>query len=311
MLRRLGFLAALLAFSLACTPRCRAADAASFNGTWSMQLAGHTFLVLNLVEKGEHVSGSFESPASFNMTNSVFSVQPGAPKEGTVDGQIKEAVLHLTVHKNGDPSNSIAFAMSVRGDQAQLVLEGMPAGATVPPWMLNRAPQDTKVFTDWNPSRGYTMNDSDTPNARMQALYDEDQADRKASPIDWSKVSVADKQRRVETRGLLDAGELHTGQDFREAAFIFQHGDSSSDYLLAHVLAMTAMSKGDAESSWIAAATLDRYLQSQRRSQIFGTQRSYEKNGAMSATPAQPYDSKLIPAALANQFGKAIAPSNK
>lgn len=311
MARRPFFIAAMIGFLLVSASPCRADSAESFNGTWSMQLAGHTFLVLNLAERGDHVSGSFESPASFHMTNDIFSVTPGAPKEATLEGQVRDAVLHLTAHKNGDPSNSIAFAMSIKGDQAQLALEGMPAGATVQPWTLHRAPPGTKVFTDWNPGRGYTENDSDTPNARMKALYDQDQADRQVRPIDWSKVSVADKKRRTETRALLDAGELHTGDDYREAAFIFQHGDTSNDYLLAHVLAMTAMSKGDAQSTWIAAATLDRYLQSQGRGQIFGTQGSYGKNGAISITPAQPYDSKLVPAGVLSQFGTAVSPSGK
>lgn len=249
MPRRPGFLAAMLGFLLAFTSPCWADAAVSFNGTWSMQLAGHTFLVLNLAERGDQVSGSFESPASFHMTNAIFSVTPGPGKEATLEGQVRDSVLHLTVHKNGDPSNSISFAMSIKGNQAQLALDGMPADATVQPWTLSRIPQGAKVFTDWNPGRGYTLNDSDTPNARMKTLYDEDQADRLAKPIDWSKVSMADKKRRTETRALLDAGELHTGDDYREVAFIFQHGNTSNDYLLAHVLAMTAMSKGDAQST--------------------------------------------------------------
>lgn len=61
---------------------------------------------------------------------------------------------------------------------------------------------------------------------------------------------------------MLEAGALKTGEDFEDASVIFQHGDNPQDYLLAHVLAMAAMTKGDANARWIAAATLDRYLQS-------------------------------------------------
>ncbi len=51
-----------------------------------------------------------------------------------------------------------------------------------------------------------------------------------------------------------------------------QHGDAADDYLLAHILAVEAIVKGDASSKWISAATLDRYLQAIGKSQIFGTQ---------------------------------------
>src|SRR5215475_10363694 len=77
--------------------------------------------------------------------------------------------------------------------------------------------------------------------------------------------------RRTEAKSLLAAGELKTAQDFHDAAVIFQHGHNPDDYLLAH-LAIEAIAMGDASSKWIAAATLDRYLQSIGQKQVFGTQ---------------------------------------
>ena len=43
------------------------------------------------------------------------------------------------------------------------------------------------------------------------------------------------------------------------------------DYLFAHTLALVALAKGDRSASWIASASLDRYLHSIGRPQIFGT----------------------------------------
>src|SRR6185436_15623955 len=97
--------------------------------------------------------------------------------------------------------------------------------------------------------------------------------------------------RRERTRSLLAGEQLHTSEDFREAAFVFQHGDEPDDYLLAHTLAMVAVGKGDNGAVWIASATLDRYLQSIHRKQIYGTQ-FLGKPG--SPQTQEPYNRELI-----------------
>jgi hypothetical protein len=50
--------------------------------------------------------------------------------------------------------------------------------------------------------------------------------------------------------------------------------DSQSvyDFLVAHTLALVALTMGDTEARWIAAATLDRYLTTIGKPQIYGTQ---------------------------------------
>jgi hypothetical protein len=40
---------------------------------------------------------------------------------------------------------------------------------------------------------------------------------------------------------------------------VFKHGEGSNDILLAHVLAVTAIGKGDLDARWLAAAALDRF----------------------------------------------------
>ena len=91
-----------------------------------------------------------------------------------------------------------------------------------------------------------------------------------------------------------DKGELKTAQDFADAAILFQHGEGADDYLLAHVLAMEAVIRGDASAKWIAAATLDRYLMILGKSQIFGTQ--YPADSEAAKLPARP----LVDARVSN-----------
>lgn len=135
-------------------------------------------------------------------------------------------------------------------------------------------------------------------------LYLEDQEDRgagadgrKALPGD--KIQPRDQARRERVHELLAANELKTAEDFDDAAFIYQHGQTPQDYLLAHVLAMVSVQKGDATSLWISAATLDRYLDSIGQAQVFGTQYHSKNNDPI---VQEPYDSGLIPDALRLTF---------
>ena len=116
---------------------------------------------------------------------------------------------------------------------------------------------------------------NEPPASSIQKLFEQDQKDREnviaATPEQWASVRVRDAERRRLVREMLDRGVLKTGEDFKDASFIFQHGDTPQDYLLAHILAVAAISKGDASARWIAAATVDRYLQSINQPQVFGT----------------------------------------
>ncbi|WP_191555010.1 hypothetical protein [Brevundimonas aurantiaca] len=144
-------------------------------------------------------------------------------------------------------------------------------------------------------------------NAEMAAIFAADQAVRQN--IDPQKfrdrafveqMHAADAARRVQTRALLDAGALKTGTDYRAAAFVFQHGSTPEDYLLAHSLAVAAVAKGDADAAWIAAATLDRYLQMTDKPQIYGTQTRKTRDAPATL---EPYDRALVPDSLRAVFG--------
>jgi hypothetical protein len=134
----------------------------------------------------------------------------------------------------------------------------------------------------------------------VHRLYLEDQEDRGAGAdgresLPWAEMEPRDRSRRERVHELLVASALKTGEDFHDAAFIYQHGQTSKDYLLAHVLAIVAIQKGDAKSLWISAATLDRYLFSIDQPQIFGTQYHSKKD---SPVTQEPYDRELVPDAL-------------
>lgn len=134
----------------------------------------------------------------------------------------------------------------------------------------------------------------------MAEIVAADQADRKDfSHVDWQKVERADTDRRTATASLLSEGQLHTGHDFESAALVFQHGSTPDDYLLAHTLAMVAVSKGQSGAVWISAATLDRYLQSIHQPQIFGTQFTTLNK---EATTQEPYNRKLISDSLRKEM---------
>ena len=108
----------------------------------------------------------------------------------------------------------------------------------------------------------------------IHELFLQDQRDRgptgNTGPSD--QIALRDAKRLARAKELLQSGALVSGDDFHDAAFIFQHSLKPDDYLTAHVLATAAIAKGDKRSLWIAAASLDRYLQSTGKPQLFGTQ---------------------------------------
>lgn len=144
-------------------------------------------------------------------------------------------------------------------------------------------------------------------NPEMAAILASDQAGRQdlgavlAGGRAYAERMIAeDAIRREQVRALLESGALRTGADFHAAAFVFQHGSTPDDYLLAHSLALAAVAKGSTESTWIAAATLDRYLQMTGKPQIYGTQTTMRRG---QPPTRDPYDHVLVPESLLIALG--------
>lgn len=145
----------------------------------------------------------------------------------------------------------------------------------------------------------------------IHRLYLQDQQDRGVggkAVSRWQELVKRDRFRRERVRDLIANGALKSGEDFHDAAFIFQHSVQTDDYplsavssdlLLAHVLANVAIAKGNSKSLWISAASLDRYLHAIGQPQVFGTQYQSKDN---SPYTQDPYDKALIPDALRAVF---------
>ena len=114
------------------------------------------------------------------------------------------------------------------------------------------------------------------------------------------RIHAADAVRRQQVRVLLDADALRTATDLYSAALVFQHGDTAEDYLLAHTLAVAALGEGSTESPWLAAATLDRYLQKVGQPQIYGTQTMMRRG---EPPTREPFDHALVPESIRSVLG--------
>ncbi|WP_300619038.1 hypothetical protein [Dokdonella sp.] len=111
-------------------------------------------------------------------------------------------------------------------------------------------------------------------NARLEAIFKQDQQTRSRQPIDWKVVSVQDKEHRIEVLDLLKSGKVVTAKDHFHAAMVYQHGDSLDDYRLAFALAQVAATLDPSLKSarWLTAAAWDRMLMKRNVPQWYGTQ---------------------------------------
>jgi hypothetical protein len=290
----------LLTMMVSISSVARAAELKDFVGTWVMRLGERNLFVLTLKLETTTLSGAWSRPAECRSTNGAFSnIRGGVRHDRITQARLSNGVLHITVQDTNNSKDEDTYAMMVNGDHASLAHDDLPPGVVVAPMKFERAASDATVATDWQPNRLYTTNDFDNASEEMKAIFTEDQRVRKAANIDWNTVNKTDQERRDQTRKLLAAGALHTGKDYEEAAFVFQHGDEAEDYLLAHTLAMVAVSKGDSAAIWIAAATLDRYLKQIGQKQVFGTQ--FFSN-AQNHWTQEPYDRDLVPDVLRRQL---------
>ena len=114
-------------------------------------------------------------------------------------------------------------------------------------------------------------------NAELAELCAADQKEREG---DWSRLSESellaigerDAARRERVLDLVQEEALASPEDYYHAALVLQHGEKPEHFLLAHSLASAAAFAGYPGASWLAAASLDRFLQRAGRPQVFGTQ---------------------------------------
>ena len=261
-------------------------------GRWAFHVGGKTLLILELEQARGAWTGTLRRPTRLRMSSKGFEAIEGPVVRRAVRGEAAGDALELVV-EGVRPGDTDIYLFQVSNDGlGELRFKNVP----MEPWLLVRAAPGERVTKDWAAGRTYSADFPDLPsNPDMARIFAEDQAPRTGpGPIDWSVVRAADDRRKAETKALLDAGKLRSGDDFYHAAFVFQHGDGPDDFLMAHVLATVAIARGRRDATWIAAATLDRYLQRIGRKQIFGTQ-FITRDGK---TTQEPYDRALVSDAL-------------
>lgn len=270
-----------------------AAAATPTEGRWTLRAAGRPFLLLELrrdaAAKGGW-TGSLSRPKHFVGSSNLSTIEDveGPTIKEQIIGVVERAdELELTVSDSSSELTQFVWKPSEYGG-GTLKWVGIP----VPPLPFAPAAADERVPDSWDKARVYSAMPEWPDSPEMKKIFEADQAAR-ANPkaIDWAVVGRQDEVRRKETKAMLDAGKLRSGTDFYHAAFVFQHGGSAENYLLAHSFAVIAAARGRPDATWIASATLDRYLQSIGQKQIYGTQFTTPPD---KPATQEPYDRALV-----------------
>jgi hypothetical protein len=293
---------AFLALAFIALASAQSSDAPQdIKGTWVWEVEGRNLIVLRLEDGPQGFRGSLQRPAHMNFTLASAGVAVNGiqmPVQTSSVRVVRQATDGQVLRTTGADGSTQEFV--IRPDKGALLLRVDPDPAA-PTLTMIRPRDPAAVATDWKPGNTYSVRAADvSSNQELTAIFDIDQADRKEGlNTDWAVVAPRDKARREQVRKMLDAGQLHSADDFYHAAFVFQHGDEPDDYLLAHVLAMAAQGKGQPQAGWIAMATLDRYLQKIGQPQVLGTQSS-SQGGVLTRGL---YDESLIPDSLRVALG--------
>lgn len=302
IVRHLVCFLSILLLAAACKPASPAPQ--KFGGAWTFLLGDRTFFVLTLTENADKVTGTLARPSHFTVDASgkrFSQITSDEVKEIITSATIDGDHLRFTTANPKDQSDTSDYDLAITGkDQASLKIMDAP----FEPWPVTRVltGSTATIFKNWDAQRSYHREDTAVSNLEMQKIFEADQKPRQnpaeLTPEKWTVLNREDAERRTQTAKLLAGGQLHTAEDFNRAAFIFQHGSTSDDYLLAHTLAMIAAAKGDEGSLWIGTATLDRYLQSVGKPQIYGTQFKGNKDATQ-----EPFNRNLISDSLRREMG--------
>jgi hypothetical protein len=267
-------------------------------GTWAMRAEGRTAALLTLRRDSSAPGGwaaDLVRPDDMTMTatHMVDGMKgPGRRRKLRMLGMDGDGFEFAYADPRPGESGEVDVFRPIGSGLAEWGLKDVP----ITPILLARARPGEAVASDFDPRQGYQLDERWPTNPEMTRLFDEDQAARRdVAHIDWAVVAPQDAARRQATRKLLESGKLRSGDDFWHAAFLFQHGDKPQDFLLAHGLAIIAATKGRGDATWIAAASLDRYLQAIGQKQIYGTQYSTPRG---SPTTQEPYDRGVISDAM-------------
>lgn len=113
-------------------------------------------------------------------------------------------------------------------------------------------------------------------NEELQTLLRADQDERVNHPEvgtpEYLALRERDAGRRRRIQEIVAAEGLEKLDDYYNAAWILNHGETVEEIWQAHVLAKKAAELGLRRARWLAAAAYDRWLMYQGRLQKYGTQ---------------------------------------
>jgi hypothetical protein len=249
------------------------------------------------------LAGDFAKPTRFTLDANagwvrLLNVEGPPAVEPLRDVVEAENELRFMVRDSAESDDVTKYIMQRAADGS--VTLGLAEVPGAPLFALQHSSSATSVADDWDASLIYGRPPSFPDNARLANLFRLDQQARQGGGPLAAGIEEADAERRAAARRMLDDGAVRSAADYYHAAFIFQHGNNPDDYLLAHALATAAVARGRQDAIWIATATLDRFLQSTGRSQIYGTQYALPSNGE--ATQGD-YNRDLLPDTVRQDSG--------
>lgn len=270
----------------------------SYAGQWVMRLGYRNFLVIRFAEAANGLGGTMSFPKTFAVIDGLFFNLSSTPVTGALDGvRIQDGRLRFAVKGEDSGASDREYAMSIN-DHGVALLHA--CGSPFQPWMLYQtdSAERQEVATDFEKNRTYSHDDCDTPSPEIQRLFETDQA----LVVHGGEEHAPGRNTHLtdSIKNLIVAGKVRCGADFERAAFILHHSGAPDDCLLAHTLALIAMTKGNVRAIWVAAATLDRYLQALGKPQIYGTQFDMHEDGA---TTQEPYNRDLVPDHIRRNLG--------
>ena len=255
---------------------------------WAIKAGSVTLMTFSLSLHDDKWVAIWRQPMSYNLVDEHISGVKGPPVSRVA----------RTVQFLGHKVRMTFASPFPNGADDEFVISGDGHGDATLEWnayngvtflLEDRAAQ--AFGYGWSDGDSYTLLVRRPVNSELTSMYSNDQSARvEPSKIDWTALRLADAKRRERVQQLLNEKKLSAGIDYYHAAYIFQHGYSPDDYLKAHVLALIAMARGY-NAAWIAAATLDRYLQSAGHPQVLGTQFKQEANKAYTQ---EPFDRSLL-----------------
>jgi hypothetical protein len=293
-----GPLGRLLFLIVAFAAASMASAAPDPSGVWALRADGAVLFTIEVKRTPRGWSGLWVRPDHFSFSGAAISdVKGPVVRRPSMAAREAGGGVELTFDDPGP--NAYPDKLTIRplaGGRAELAWENLTDKI-----LLVRAARGAAPVPAQLAGRSFALPFNRPTNPEMTAMFEADQAARLGGKvIDWSVVGAQDREHRKRAKALLDSGALASGDDFYHAAFIFQHGDKPEDYLLAHSLAVIAAARGRPDAAWIAAATLDRYLQSIGQKQVYGTQ---YMTRAGEAVTQEPYDRTLLSDALRAAMG--------